>query len=198
MTLRVESFRGAEVARYLPAIAVLRIEVFHEWPYLYDGSIEYEERYLAGYTGDGAMVAIAFDGDELVGAATALPLTSHSDAVAPPLAAAGFDPAQVYYFGESVLRLDRRGRGLGHRFFHEREAEARRLGFATAAFCAVVRPDDHPRRPAGYVPLDRFWGRCGFVRRPDIVAHFAWKDLDDAEETAKPMVFWVKAMADAP
>ena len=63
MTLRVESFLGADVARYLPAIAVLRIEVFHDWPYLYDGSIEYEERYLASYTNPGAMVAIAFDGD---------------------------------------------------------------------------------------------------------------------------------------
>jgi hypothetical protein len=117
MTLRVESFLGADVARYLPAIAVLRIEVFREWPYLYDGSVEYEEKYLAGYTGEGAMVAIAFDGDELVGAATALPLVAHSDAVAPPLVAAGFDPEGVYYFGESVLRHDRRGRGLGHRFF---------------------------------------------------------------------------------
>lgn len=191
---RVESFRGAEVARYLPAIAVLRIEVFHEWPYLYDGSLEYEERYLAGYSAPGAMVAVAFHGDELVGAATALPLTAHSDAVAPPLVAAGFDPARVYYFGESVLRHDHRGRGLGHRFFDEREAEARRLGFDVAAFCAVVRPADHPRRPADYIPLDRFWGKRGFVRRPDIVAHFAWKDLDDAEETDKPMVFWIKQL----
>lgn len=194
MTLRVESFVGAEVARYLPAIAVLRLEVFHEWPYLYDGSIEYEERYLAGYTGPEAMVAIAFDGDELVGAATALPLRQHSDAVAPPLVAAGFDPARIYYFGESVLRHDRRGRGLGHRFFDEREAQARRLGYPVAAFCAVERPADHPRRPADHIALDRFWGKRGFVRRPDIVGRFAWKDVDDDEETEKPMVFWIKLL----
>lgn len=194
MSVRVESFTGAEVARYLPAIAVLRIEVFHEWPYLYDGTVEYEERYLAGYTGAGAMVAVAFDGDEVVGAATALPLLAHSDAVAPPLAAAGFDPARVYYFGESVLRPSHRGRGLGHRFFDEREAHARRLGFAVAAFCAVERAADDPRRPAGYVPHDGFWTRRGFVRRPDIVARFAWKDVGDAAETEKPMVFWLKQL----
>jgi GNAT superfamily N-acetyltransferase len=197
MTLRVESFVGAEVARYLPAIAVLRLEVFHAWPYLYDGSIEYEERYLAGYTGPEAMVAIAFDGDELVGAATALPLLQHSDAVAPPLVAAGFDPARVYYFGESVLRHDRRGLGVGHRFFDEREAHARHLGYAWAAFCAVERPADHPRRPADYIPLDRFWSKRGFVRRPDIVGRFAWKDHDDDEETEKPMVFWIKHLEGA-
>jgi GNAT superfamily N-acetyltransferase len=197
MSLRVETFLGAEVARYLPAIAVLRIEVFHEWPYLYDGSIEYEEKYLAGYTVPGAMVAVAFDGDELVGAATALPLRAHSDAVAPPLTAAGFDPDTVYYFGESVLRHDRRGRGLGHRFFDAREAEGRRLGYAMAAFCAVERSSADPRRPADYIPHDRFWSKRGFVRRPDIVAQFAWKDVGDEGETEKPMVFWVKSLEGA-
>ncbi len=88
-----------------------------------------------------------------------------------------------------------RGRGLGHRFFDEREAFARAGGFAWAAFCAVDRPAEHPRRPAGYVGLDRFWGKRGFVRRPDIVGHLAWRDVGDTGETAKPMVFWLKALA---
>ena len=193
---RVEAVTGAAVGQYLAALAVLRIEVFREWPYLYDGDVAYEERYLAPYaTTADALVAIAWAGDELVGAATALPLTAHSDEVVPPLAAAGYDPATVYYFGESVLRRDFRGRGLGHRFFDEREAFARARGYQTAAFCAVDRPADHPRRPADYVPLDRFWGKRGFVRRPDIVGQFAWKDLDAEAETAKPMVFWTKALA---
>lgn len=193
---RVEAVTGAAVGEYLAALAVLRIEVFREWPYLYDGDVAYEERYLAPYaaTAD-ALVAIAWAGDELVGAATALPLAAHSDEVVPPLVAAGYDPATVYYFGESVLRRDFRGRGLGHRFFDEREAFARARGYRTAAFCAVDRPADHPRRPADYVPLDRFWGKRGFVRRPDIVGQFAWKDLDADAETAKPMVFWTKALA---
>ncbi len=193
---RVEAVTGAAVGEYLAALAVLRIEVFREWPYLYDGDVAYEEKYLAPYaTTADALVAIAWAGDELVGAATALPLAAHSDEVVPPLVGAGYDPATVYYFGESVLRRDFRGRGLGHRFFDEREAFARARGYRTAAFCAVDRPADHPRRPADYVPLDRFWGKRGFVRRPDIVARFAWKDLDADAETAKPMVFWTKALA---
>lgn len=197
--LRVEAVHGAAVLQYLSAIAVLRIEVFHEWPYLYDGTVEYEERYLAPYaTAPDTLVVIAWAGDELVGAATAMPLTAHSDAVAPPLVAAGYDPATVYYFGESVLRRPWRGRGLGHRFFDEREAFARARGYRTAAFCAVERPAGHPARPADYVPLDRFWGKRGFVKRADLVAHFAWKDHGDEQETAKPMVFWVKDLAADP
>lgn len=194
--LRVEAVHGAEVLHYLPAIAVLRIEVFREWPYLYDGSVEYEERYLAPYaSAPDTLVAIAWDGSELVGASTAMPLTAHSDAVAPPLIAAGYDPATVYYFGESVLRHAYRGRGLGHRFFDEREGFARARGYRTAAFCAVERAADDPRKPGDYQALDRFWQKRGFVRRPDIVTRFAWPDVGDDTETEKPMVFWVKDLA---
>jgi GNAT superfamily N-acetyltransferase len=190
--LRVEPFVGPSVARYLPAIAVLRIEVFHEWPYLYEGTVEYEAKYLASYTGPEAMVVIAFDGDEIVGASTAVSVNAHPDEVATPLGAAGFDLAQIFYFGESVLRADRRGLGLGHRFFDEREAHARRLGYRYATFCAVDRAADDARRPADYVPLDRFWSKRGFVRRPDIVGTFSWRDVGDEGETEKRMVFWVK------
>jgi GNAT superfamily N-acetyltransferase len=131
----------------------------------------------------------------VVGASTAMPLTLHSDDVVPPLVRAGFDPATVYYFGESVLEPAYRGRGLGSRFFDERERRARELGYAIATFCAVDRPADHPRRPADYAPPGPLWRRHGFERRSDIVGTFSWRDVGDADETAKPMVFWIKALA---
>ncbi|MEO7735974.1 MAG: GNAT family N-acetyltransferase, partial [Kofleriaceae bacterium] len=87
-----------------------------------------------------------------------------------------------------------RGLGLGGRFFEERERHARALGFRAAAFCAVVRPPDHPQRPPGYQPPGALWRRHGFVRRPDIVAVFDWRDLGDTEETAKPMELWIKEL----
>jgi len=196
VTIRVELATGAAIAPYLGAVAALRIAVFREYPYLYEGSIDYERRYLASYAASPAsLVVVALDGSRAVGASTALPLVDHSDAVVPPLARAGFAPGSVYYFGESVLEPAYRGRGLGSRFFDERERRARELGFATAAFCAVDRPPDHPRRPRDYQPPGGLWQRHGFVRRPDIVGDFAWRDLGDAGETTKPMVFWIKELA---
>jgi GNAT superfamily N-acetyltransferase len=101
----------------------------------------------------------------------------------------------MFYFGESVLLSDYRGQGVGHRFFDERESFAREQGFAWAAFCAVVRPLDHPSRPAGYVPHDAFWAKRGFVCHPDLKVAFSWKDIGAAQETEKPMVFWLKQLA---
>ena len=195
-TIRIERATGAEIERYLDALAALRTGVFREYPYLYDGSPAYEHEYLASYAGSpDSLFVVACDGDRVVGASTALPLTQHSDDVVPPLVRAGFDPASVYYFGESVLEPAYRGRGLGSRFFEERERRARELGFAVATFCAVERPADHPQRPASYRPPGALWRRHGFERRPDIVGTFSWRDLGETEETAKPMVFWIKPLA---
>lgn len=196
MSVSVEALSGASVEPYLDALAALRIEVFREYPYLYDGTLEYEQRYLRSYAASPlSVVVLARDGQQVVGAATALPLSDHSEELAPVLTAAGFDPKRVYYFGESVLRASYRGRGIGHAFFDHREAAARKHGFAIATFCAVQRPANHPRKPSGYVPHDVFWRKRGYEPRPDMLASFAWQDLDEAAESPKPMLFWMKELA---
>jgi GNAT superfamily N-acetyltransferase len=170
------------------------MEVFREWPYLYEGCLEYESRYLKNYGSSQAMIAIAFDGDKPVGASTAIPLAEHGEASLLELATLGLASSDVYYFGESVLARPYRGRGIGHRFFEEREQQALALGFSWAAFCAVERAEGHPLKPADYVPHDAFWKKCGFVRHPELVSLFGWKDLGDTVETQKPMVYWLKQL----
>lgn len=193
MSFTVERVQGGAIERYLPALAELRIRVFREYPYLYDGDLAYERSYLATYAASPqSLVVLARDGERVVGASTAMPLALHTEGVLPPLAA-HYDPASVFYFGESVLDRGARGHGLGNAFFEHREAHAREHGFTVAAFCAVVR-DNHPRRPADYQPLDRLWERHGFVKRPDITTTFSWRDLDEDSETDKLMVFWIKEL----
>ena len=194
-TIDVRPLRGAEIAPQLDALARLRIEVFRAFPYLYDGDMDYERRYLGTFAaGPRAFVAAAFDGDQLVGAATACPMEDHDDDFAAPLAAAGIGPEAVYYCAESVLLPEYRGRGLGHRFFDLREAEGRALGRAHAAFCAVIRPPDHPARPADYRALDPFWRKRGYAPVPGAVAQFSWRDLGETEETDKPLQLWMRPL----
>jgi GNAT superfamily N-acetyltransferase len=193
--LTVERLSGAAIEPYLADLAALRIEVFREFPYLYEGTLDYESRYLRSYAAsERSLVVIAREGSTVVGASTAMPATEHDEEVATAFHGAGIDPNAVYYFGESVLRASYRGRGIGHAFFDHRESRARELGFQLASFCAVVRPPDHPNKPADYVPHDAFWSKRGFNKRPELRAEFAWRDLGDARETRKPMVFWTKQL----
>lgn len=167
MTLRFETFTGADIAPVIDGLAALRIRVFRDWPYLYDGDLAYERSYLQTYSENPqAIVVAAYAGDDLVGASTGLPLAQADADFARAFAHTSFDPTAIFYCAESVLLSDYRGQGAGHRFFDAREAHARSLGFAKSAFCSVVRPPDHPARPKDYRPLDPFWHARGYAPCP--------------------------------
>ncbi len=194
--LRVECLTGTDLGADLPALARLRMRVFREYPYLYLGNPEYEARYLQTYADapDGLLV-VARDGHRVVGASSAMPLAAQPANLIAAFDGLDYDPERIFYYGESVLLPQYRGKGIGRRFFEAREAHVRALGrFDIACFCAVERPDDHPRRPADYHPLDRLWMRQGFVKHPQVRTTFSWRDLDEAEETPKTMVFWLKQL----
>lgn len=187
--------RGTGLEPHLEAIARLRIEVFREWPYLYEGSVEYERDYLADYVRcPQSAVVLAWEGDELVGASTSLPLAAADADFQAPFVQNGLDPERYFYLAESVLRRPYRGRGAGHYFFDAREAAARESGYRQATFCAVIRPDDHPARPAGYRPLDGFWRKRGYEPAEGLVCHYHWPDLGEDEETWKPLQFWWRSL----
>ena len=193
--MEVRVLTGAALDAALDDVARLRITVFRAWPYLYDGDVEYERGYLQVYRNCASAVVVgAFDGDRLVGAATGMPLADHADDFAAAFAGSGIEMAEVFYCAESVLLPECRGQGIGHRFFDEREAHARRLGYDKVAFCGVVRPADHPLRPEGARSLEPFWRGRGYAPLPGVVAHFSWKDIDRQAETDKPLQFWMRRL----
>lgn len=196
--LEIKHLSGREIAPYLADLARLRIEVFRDFPYLYDGTAEYEERYLQTYVDSPeSILVLASDAGRVVGASTGLPMEHETDEFKQPFVEHGYDPARIFYCGESVLQKAYRGRGVYQAFFTGREGQARALGrFDYCAFCCVVRPEGHPLRPADYAPLDPVWSKFGYRRHPELTTRYSWKDVGDSEETAKPMVFWLKAMDD--
>jgi len=195
MTLRFESLTGASIAPVIEGVAALRIAVFREWPYLYEGDLAYERSYLRAYQDSArAVVVAAWDGATLVGASTGLPLAEADGEFAAAFAGSPLDMAAIFYCAESVLLPAYRGQGAGHRFFDLREGHARAHGFTHTAFCSVIRPDDHPARPAQYRPLDGFWRARGYAPCPGIVAQFTWRDLGESTDSPKPLQFWSRAL----
>jgi GNAT superfamily N-acetyltransferase len=196
MSIEVKSLLGEDIRAVLPDLARLRIAVFRDWPYLYDGTLDYEEKYLAKLAAaKGAVCVVARDGAEIVGASTAAPMIEHADEFAEPFENAGYDLEKIFYCGESVLLKSHRGHGLGHAFFDQREARAKYLGgFTHSTFCRVVRPDDHPLKPKDYRPLDEFWRKRGYAPVDGLIATYDWKDVDQPRETVHQMQFWMKRL----
>ena len=198
--IRLETITGPALSRHLGCLGALRAEVFHAWPYLYEDEPDDEAAYLATYANSPrAGLVIAWDGDVPVGAATCLPLADETPEILAPFLTLGLDPSRFFYFGESVLRPDYRGQGIGVGFFQAREAHAKSVSDADfACFCAVQRPADHPARPADAAALDTFWIRRGYTRRADLICELAWKDRGDSKQTHKPLMFWLKSLHGKP
>ncbi|MCU0795068.1 MAG: GNAT family N-acetyltransferase [Akkermansiaceae bacterium] len=194
--IEVDAVEGREVEALLGEVARLRIEVFREFPYLYAGHAAAEEHYLRSFAAAaGAVLVVARKQGEVVGVSTGLPLSEADPAFQAPFAKAGEEVGKWFYFGESVLRQDCRGCGVGHRFFDFREAHARAMGFGRTTFCAVERAADDPRRPETYRPLDDFWGKRGYRKRPELVAELGWEQVDSSgSEVTNRLSFWCREL----
>lgn len=188
--------QGQAIEAVRDQLAALRMTVFRNFPYLYQGNIAYERAYLETYIrSNRSLLFTVRDGEQLVGATTALPLLDETAEVQAPFRRAGYDLSRIFYFGESILLTAYRGAGLGNRFFDEREAHARQFeSYTTACFCAVQRPVDHPLRPADYQPLDGFWIRRGFAHRPDLNTTLYWPDRGETKSTPKSMTYWTRPL----
>lgn len=191
-TLSFIQKKGAEITTVFEDLANLRITVFRDFPYLYEGSVDYEMEYLKIYAqAEKALLFAVYDGSKMVGATTCIPLINEAPEVRLPFERAGLAIDSIFYFGESILLKEYRGLGLGHRFFDEREAHARSFGtFKTTCFCAVDRGENHPLQPENYRPNDAFWLKRGYQKDFSLQSTFEWPDINESVSTPKTMIYW--------
>jgi GNAT superfamily N-acetyltransferase len=186
--LRLETLTGPAITAVLEHLAQLRISVFRAPPYLYDGDVASEAGHLAAFAASPrAGMVVAWDGEAAVGCSTCLPLSEAGASVAAPFLARGWELGRFFYFGESVLLPDYRGRGIGVRFFAAREAHAKAVSNAEwACFCAVIRDAEPDLAP--------FWRNRGFTPYPDLVCRMRWKQVDTSDEVENRLSFWIKPL----
>lgn len=194
--IKIYPVTGPHLKTYLPSIAKLRLDVLRGYPDLYEGELEQEKRYLRKYLQcPDAIAVIVFDGSTIIGASTGLPLLLENKGVQKPLRERNMEIEKLFYFEESVLLPQYRGRGIGHHFFDYREDHVRKLKkFDAICFCSVDRPENHPKKPSDYLPLNDFWRKRGYIQFPEIKCFLSWKDVDEEKKTTKPLTFWMKSI----
>ena len=114
---KIHELQAAELEPWLNGLGKLRIDVFREYPYLYDGDEDYERNYLRRYleAKDSLVVVVTDSKDDVVGATTCLPMAEEGPEFREPLEQTGMNVGEIFYLGESVLLPEWRGRGnKGH------------------------------------------------------------------------------------
>lgn len=189
----VNVYRGESIQPFIEHLASLRMTIFREYPYLYDGDKAYEACYLKTYSEcEHSLMVIAFSEDQVIGASTAIPLEFETHACKKPFIARDMDVEKIFYFGESLLLPQHRGQHIYRHFFEKREAAAREYGATISAFCAVKRDINDARRPKNYKPLDSVWRHFGYEKHPELCAYYEWKEIGEAKASEKPLIFWLK------
>lgn len=195
MNITEQILHGVQIQDHLESIARLRLTIFKEYPYLYDGILESELEYLQHYAShEDATAIIASCGKDLAGAVTAIPLKDEAAELKAPFANASYQIDRIYYIGELLFYPDYRNKGLGTRLLSliERHILARNdYDFLTCA--TVVRPDYHPLRHEGFVPIERFLQRSRFEKLSGVTTHFTWKETDSIRRDHE-MQFWIKEL----
>lgn len=193
MNLKTHCLQGKAIFPYIKDIAQLRITIFKEYPYLYEGNYEYEMNYLQSYINSlESTFILILDGDKVIGASTAIPLKDAAIEFQKPFLEKNIELHRVFYFGESVLKPAYRSQGIYKIFFKEREHAGRKGKYDIFAFCAVERPINHPLKPKSYKDLNLVWEHFGYKKHPEIVAYLPWKEINETEESNKPLIFWLK------
>lgn len=196
--IRLECLYGSAAKTHMEVLAAFRINYFREFPYLYDGTMEYELRYLDGFFNHPeACLRIGWDGDRVVAVSTSIPLISDYEIVGDAeklFSQRGLNGRSFIYFGEIILVPEVRGQGLFARIFADQESDAALKGYSGTCFLAVVRNSDHPLWPKGYVQPWGKWIHLGY-QKTEILTDFNWPTLQvtgRSIDQSNPMAFWVK------
>ncbi len=187
---------GSQARDYVNQLANLRLTIFNDFPYLYEGNLDYEKKYLETYLkAEHSFIFLVLDNDKVIGATTGIWAKEEEDSLKKPFKNFGISADEVFYFGESLLLNEYRGQGIGKIFFEEREKFCKQLPFIKMmSFCAVVRDSHHPLKPQGYKPLDEFWKAMGFHKKEGLTTQYEWQDRGESAPTNKQMQYWIKTL----
>ena len=188
--------KGLEIEKYLDDVIKLRIAVFREYPYLYDGNIEYEKEYFKDFIKDQtARVILVKDSGKVVAVATSIALSNAHlcDDTHKPFVGKGYDVDRFYYYGEIMIDKAYRNKGISKQIYRLRQKEAVSLGFDMLCFATIIKDTDNV--PVDYFDPSQMWRSMGFVEHLDMQVECEWPKIQNdgstKDQTSK-LNFWIK------
>lgn len=193
VSLRV--FNGEEARKYWRQIASLRIEMFKEFPYLYEGAFEYEKEYLETYfKSKNSRILLAFDKEEVIGFSNNIPVFEELEEIQRAFQEQQINPEKYLYIGEVMIKPLYRGQGLLRKFLEYHENFAAKYAYDHLVFMTVKRPAHHPYKPENYRSLEPIWEHFGYHQHPDLDIRIRWKQIDSSQDEDNHLAVWCKSV----
>lgn len=188
---------GPEFENYIETVATLRLTIFKEYPYLYDGTIQTEKNYLKNYArSKNSLTILVKDGEKIVGAITGMPLVEMEETFVTPFYKNQLPIHPFYYLGEVLLFKEYRGQGIEKRLYNTFEEWLKNKNeWSKIAVAELKRDKNDPRRPKDYVDMHDFWESLGFKEHPEVILEMPYKEIGSKEVIPHSLIFLFKQLA---
>lgn len=192
----LKRLNNQEAKNYCNDIARIRLTLFKEYPYLYDGTLEIEQDYLENvyFKSPRATIILVFDEQEVVGFSSSIPLTEEMDEVKLPFINQGVHLDEYLYIGEVMLNPAYRSKGILKKFAEIHESKARELCCKYMLFATVDRDENHTYKPADYKNIEPICKHFGFKKVPNLIMTCSWMRIDTQKNEDNILHFWQKSL----
>jgi len=179
--------QGSDMEQYVNDMIRLRLTVFRESPYFYDGTEGEERAYLEQHLhSEKGLFLIAKTGDHVIGMLSGTPMKDRDD-YAYPYVKNAIPTDSIFCLGELVVEQSDHREQIGLNLYQLFEEHVRSLGsYDTISECVVL----HPIAGEGKSILMQVGGsKC-----PNLVYHCFWKEIDQEVSTDHVMEYWSKQL----
>lgn len=178
-----------QYSEYLAQLAEMRIQVFREYPYLYEGNLDYEFDYLERYVQcpSAILLALLDSAGQAWGVCTGIPLIHEDPVLSAPIPG---NHQSGFYIGEVLILPQARGQGWGAKLLEAIIDLSQKLGFKQHYLYTVVEPAHN--RPPHYHSPAKLWRKIGFEPTP-IQCSFEWKRWDQEHPQNHTMELWQRS-----
>jgi hypothetical protein len=202
--IHFKQLSGYEGTPFIADIGQLIIDVYKEWPYLYEGTTEEQTQYIQKryIEKPNSMIITAFEHKKLVGLGMGVPLSEAPDHYLAPFRCDNrcleFPLEDVFYVGELIVKPEYRQQRIakeicqmmGNHILNSHRYQA-------VAFCTVNRPSDFHLahlKPENYFSPDSFWEELGFTKYENLTFTGVWRLVQESDESQHQMIYWVKKL----
>ncbi len=190
----IDVLKGNEVIPHLQKLIEIRLLFYRDYPYLYDGNIEDETNYFRIYgNSENTLLVMAKKDDVVVGAVIGLPLPESPEENKEAFQSIEMSPEELFYLGDSIVIRELKTDDVQKQMYDRFETEVKQLGkYRGIVVCEIERDIDDPKKSANNNPYEFAWNKQGFIREPNQVVHFSWREIGDLENSDHRMIFWSK------
>lgn len=200
MNIDIQIYHGENLPNELGILGEFRLRFFKDFPYLYVGTEEEEQKHLSEYAAlPSVRLLIARDKDDhekVAGVAIGTMLSDETEIlhqIGKPLQNLRIEPHRCFYFGEMILPHEFRNKGIGKEMLNVLKGAGREQGADRFGFLAVARAADDVRRPAGLVDSEQVFHKFGFVKT-DVFVEYKWATIQTNNSivpTLNRLYFWM-------